>query len=93
MRTVVRTKEGVLELNYMWLPTWIGMNAALKKSVEDKLTDRIVGMEMTEESLDIIDTLVIDCLLGMVPHVDGLRDYLEGLKFIQIKPGDAANQG
>ncbi len=93
MRTVVRTKEGVLELNYMWLPTWIGMNATLKKSVEDKLTDRIVGMEMTEESLDLIDALVIDCLLSMVPHVDGLRDYLEGLKFIQIKPGDAANQG
>ena len=34
MLLVVQTSPGVIELTYMWLPTWLGMNADLKKKVE-----------------------------------------------------------
>lgn len=83
MRTIVQTGPGVLELNWQWLPTWIGMNAILKKDLEDTLKDKIVGREITQESLDEIDTMVIDFIVTKAKGVEGVRDYLDGLKFVQ----------
>jgi hypothetical protein len=84
MRAVVRTAVGVIELNYMWLPTWIGMNGSLKREVEKKLKDLIVGMEMTPENLDTMHEMVVDELVALNPAVDGLREYLDGLKYVRI---------
>ena len=92
MRTVVRTQEGVLELNYMWLPTWIGMNTVIKPEIERELSKKIVGMVMSEDSLDAIHGMVIDHLVDGNPHVEGLRDYLDGLKFVHFK-SNATQQG
>ncbi len=88
MRTVVRTQEGVLELNYMWLPTWIGMNGILKKQLEVELGEKIVGLEMTDDALDLIDQTVIDYLVEQNPHIEGLKDFLDGLKFVHFKMTD-----
>jgi hypothetical protein len=85
MRTVVMTHPGVLELNYLWLPTWIGFNAMLKKKVEELLCDSIVGRVFTEEELDRINDEVIDVLESMYPTVTGLRDFLDGLKFVRFE--------
>jgi hypothetical protein len=84
MRTVVKTQQNVLELNYMWLPTWVGINTVLKQELEDALKDKIVGRPMTEEVLDEIDGMIFDFLEARAPHVEGLRDYLDGLKFVNI---------
>ena len=84
MRTVVVTTPGVLEINFMWLPTWIGSNAVLKKRLEENLRDRVVGRVLSEQSLDEINDLVIDALEELNPSVEGLRDYLDGLKFVKF---------
>lgn len=68
----------------MWLPTWIGSNAMIKKRLEEELSDLIVGRELTEQNLDEIDDLVIDALEELNPSVEGLRDYLDGLKFVKF---------
>lgn len=83
MRTVVRTADGVIELNYIWLPTWIGMNNKIKKELEDRLKDKIVGMPITESTMDDMNDMVIDELVAINPAVDGLRDYLDGLKYVK----------
>lgn len=85
MRAIIRTREGVLELNWMWLPTWVGMNAQLKKAIESELADSVKGKPMTEPVLDEINEMVIDILERKSPHVTGLREYLDGLKFITLK--------
>jgi hypothetical protein len=84
MRAVVRTAKGILELNYMWLPTWIGMNSMIKAKLERELKAKVEGMEMSDENLDAINEMVLDHLEELNPTVDGLRDYLDGLKFVKF---------
>jgi hypothetical protein len=84
MHAVVHTARGVIELNWMWLPTWIGMNANIKKDVEKKLGDLIVGMEITHANLDTMHEMVVDEIVALNPSVEGLREYLDGLKYVRI---------
>lgn len=84
MRCVQLVDEGVLELNYMWLPTWIGQNSTLKKEIEVVLKGKILGRPATEEVLDEAAALVVSYLSNKY-QIEGLFDYLDGLKFVQIK--------
>lgn len=85
MHTVNPTDFGVLELNWMWLPTWVGMNASLQKELEAHLKSRFAGLTTSEADLKKIDEMVFDFIVAKAPHVEGLRDYLDGLKFVTIK--------
>ena len=78
MLLVSRVKEGVYELNYMWLPTCIGMNVKLKQEMEKELSEKAKGKTPEEAS-----ELVLDWLCDHIP-VAGLRDYVDGMKFIQL---------
>lgn len=83
MRFVHLTSPGKLELNSMWLPTWLGLNAAAAKAVMVKLNSKVAGLPATEENLDKINEMVIEVLAEEYPAVEGLRDYLDGLKFVR----------
>jgi hypothetical protein len=82
VRTIVVTGPGIVELNWMWLPTFIGSDAATKKKVEEELRAHVVGKELTEATLDHINDLVVEVLMELHPAVSGLDDYLDGLKFV-----------
>jgi len=82
MRFVTITAPGRLELNYMWLPTWLGMNREMNEALDRHLRTKVIGMEITEDNLDAINELVIDGVLLKYP-IEGLRDYLDGLKFVK----------
>jgi len=84
MRTIVKTEEGVLELNYMWIPTWLGMNGLLKKELEKELADKIVGLPMDDASLDKIDDMVITTLVEKFPNITGLRNLLRALHYVHF---------
>lgn len=81
MRTIVLTDPGVLELNWTWLPTWIGINARLKQELEREISPLVVGREMSAQDLDQLNEQVIDLLVQKCP-LPGFRDYLDGLKFV-----------
>jgi len=93
MRAIVRTADGIIELNYIWLPTWIGMNAKLKKELEDRLKGKIEGMPITEATMDDMNDMVIDELVAINPAVDGLRDYLDGLKYVRYATSNGTSEG
>lgn len=82
MRAIVAVAPGELELNYMMLPTFIGMNAILKKELEVSLKPLIEGQEWTESALDQAHDAVLDFLEKKFPALHGLREYLEALKYI-----------
>jgi len=82
MRAVVAVAPGELELNWTFLPSFIGMNATLKKELEEALKPLIEGQAWTESSLDQAHDAVLDFLEKKFPALRGLRDYLEGLKYI-----------
>jgi hypothetical protein len=68
----------------MWLPTWIGINKAAKDAIESELKSKVAGMPATEDNLDVINELVLEVLEKKYDQVEGLRDYLDGLKFVKI---------
>lgn len=75
-------EPGVLELNYMWLPTFLGMNTRFKQSVEQELAPKVAGRPLDEGLLEELDGLLIDLVTAKFPF-PGLRDYLDALKFVQ----------
>ena len=81
MRAVVRTAPGVLEINWMWLPTFIGMNAQLKKEIEERLAPKLEGRPL-EEALDDAHEMVIEFLVERFPALHGMRDYLDAMKYV-----------
>lgn len=82
MRFVSVPEPGVVELNYTWLPTWIGMNNTLKEQIEQRLGPDFVGRAMTEEVLDELHQRVVALLVEMHPGLPGLRDYLDAIKYV-----------
>ena len=87
MRAVVRTEPGVVDVNWTWLPTFIGMNQALQKKIVDHVTPPVVGKGLAcdEQLLDRLHDMVVDLLVQELPAVEGLREYLDGLKFIRYR--------
>jgi hypothetical protein len=83
MRFVDRTAPGKLELNFMWLPTWVGMNEALIRELEQELSKTIVGKDLTEELLDEAHQTLLQLLVTRFPNAGGLFEYLEGIKFVE----------
>lgn len=82
MRLVIETEPGKLELNYMWLPTWVGMSHPLKKEIEDKIGKDFVGKDLTDETLDEMDEAIIELLQGKFPTIK-FSDYLRALKDVE----------
>ena len=88
MRFVDRTAPGKLELNYMWLPTWIGMNESLIRELEAELSKTIVGQALTDDLLDVAHQQLLGILVEKFPLQRGLFEYLDGIKFV----GNDGNQ-
>jgi len=84
MRVVVVTGPGVVELNWMWLPTWVGMNTQLKAEIDKALRDEIVGKALTEETLDWVHDLVVNFLTTKFPGIRGFQEYFDSLKVIDV---------
>jgi hypothetical protein len=81
VKLIVRAGKGRVELNYMWLPTFIGMNGVLIKEIEEKFSSQLVGKVLTSELLDGVSEQVKEYLAEKFPII-GLWDYLDGLKFV-----------
>jgi hypothetical protein len=59
------------------------MNRELLHRLEQELRACIEGQELTEEALDHFHDLVVEKLVGLFPAIEGLRDFLDGLKYIR----------
>lgn len=82
--TVHIPEQRVLELNYMWLPTFVGMNTELKKEIEGHIKPMVEGKEVCDELLDQLDAEIISFIRGKYPDVQRLDSYLEALRGVHI---------
>ncbi len=82
MRLVVLTGEGTIELNYTWLPTWMGCNAHLTADIERELQHKLVGRVVSEDLLDEAHEYVLAFLCDKHKSFQGLRQYLDGIKAV-----------
>jgi hypothetical protein len=83
MRTVTSPEPGVFEVNWSWLPTFIGMNHKLQERIVAEVTPEILGKPIDDETLDLAHELVIAVIVKEFPRIEGLREYLDGLKFVR----------
>lgn len=83
MKIVQRTGPGGIGLNYMWLPTWIGMNGQLIKEIEQHISPFFVGQPLTDEVLDSAGDAVVVYLSEKFPNLKGILEYLDGLKYVE----------
>lgn len=91
MRTVSSPEPGVFEVNWSWLPTFIGMNQQLQKKIVDEVSPQIVGKSLDDATLELAHDLVIGVIEREFPMIEGLRDYLDGLKFVRyLSDGERA---
>lgn len=85
MRTVVAVEEGVVEVNWMWLPSFIGMNSAVKLELEKELASNIEGCPLTDLVLDRAHDLVVAFLQQKFSSLQGLDDFLNSLKYVHYE--------
>lgn len=82
MRFVIQTEPNVVELNWMWLPTFIGMHSGFKAEMEDHFLKKFKGRNVTPAILDEIHQEIISFLLEKYPR-KGLEKYLDAVKFVE----------
>ena len=82
MRAIIKNKEGHHELNWMWMPSFIGHNRRLKMKMDEKLSEHLVG-----KTLDQCHELILDWIQAEFPRITGLRQYLSGLAHVEDVDG------
>jgi len=75
-------EEGTLELTYMWLPTFIGMNEELKGEIESIIAPLVIGQVLDDELLRKIDEEIIKVIVGKY-SISGLDKYLSALSGVE----------
>jgi hypothetical protein len=76
-----RDNPNIIELNWMWLPVFIGQNNSLLRALHHDLMAEFKEQEITPEILDQLHEYVIQWLCSRVP-VKGLDLYLRGVEGI-----------
>lgn len=82
MKLVVRARDGKLELNWMFLPTFLGMSSITKTQVEQMLEKRFDGRTINETLAREMHNAVVDFLCEKNP-IPGLRKYLLAIEHIE----------
>jgi len=75
----------VIELNWMWLPSFIGQNHYLMDMLQRELTQKFGGQAITDEKLDAIHCFVLNWLQAKF-EIEGVREYLSGIA--RVKQAD-----
>lgn len=89
MRIIHHARDGVIEVKWMWLPTFIGQNYQVMVGLKDFLSKTYPPgkTEITEDLLDDIHSQVIAWLVVRFP-LPGMLEYLKGIEHVQEQPND-----
>ena len=88
MQLFVRTAPGQYELNFMWLPTWLGLNTTVYAELSRELEQVFVpGRVVDNQLLGEAEQVLYQFMARRFPDIEGLQDFLDGLKFVQVKNG------
>jgi hypothetical protein len=72
----------VIELNFMWLPTFIGQNTMILKELRQALGKEFVGKQITEKTLWAMHQRVIQWLEAKFPF-EGVGKYLHAIEEVK----------
>jgi hypothetical protein len=72
----------IVELNFMWLPTFIGQNPVVLKDLRKELEGKFVKKQITEETLWAMHHTIIRWLEAKFPF-DGIGKYLHAIEEVK----------
>jgi hypothetical protein len=72
----------VLELDWMWLPSFIGQDHALMSKLQKELKEKFGGRQIREDTLSAIHQFVLDWLDAQYA-MKGLREYLAAIHHVR----------
>ena len=83
---LVQDNEGVLEVSWMWLPFWLAVHPHMKNELERDMREAGLLNRITnaEEDMDAMHVFVRDRLQELFPHIEGLAEYLDGMKYVTL---------
>jgi len=88
MHLVTHPEPGVLDINFAWLPAFIGMNSATLAAINSQVLvpfcERNVNKPLDEELLNALDREIITWLQTNYATMTGLSDYLDALKYVSF---------
>ncbi len=80
MLTVQLAADGALELNWMWLPTFIGQNYMVMRELEKVWKEKFAGkLQATEEGLREVHEFTLKWLCEKF-KIEGLGAYLRAIE-------------
>ena len=86
MDLVVPSVDGGLEINFSWLPTWLGLNQPMLKVLDAGLQEAFQGRKFTPELMVEMNQKVIELLTQEFPAIKGLDKLLSALAHVRIEP-------
>jgi hypothetical protein len=75
-------EPNVVDLNFMWLPTFIGQNVVMLKELKKEIELEFKGQLLTEETLWAMHHAVIRWLEAKFPF-EGISKYLHAIEEIK----------
>jgi len=83
MLTVQLAKDGALELNWMWLPTFIGQNYPVMRELEKVWRSQFAGkLKLNEEGLREAHEFTLKWLCDKF-KINGLGEYLRAIENVR----------
>lgn len=96
MRAVAVDDKGTLTLNWMWLPTFVGMNRELQRAIGKHLEELAKERGYCADNhhdMDDLHEAVVEFIVTKVPEPLGLREYLNALRYVEDSPDERAYKG
>ena len=85
MLSVIRVEAGVVGINYMWLPTWVGLNSVLLKDLENYVKQKALNKALTEDTLRELHGHVTEYLCQRFPKIRGLKTCLDAIEVVDYE--------
>lgn len=82
----VELVDGAFEVRWTWLPFWLATNPKLKTTLEGELKSivALAGITASEADLDLMHAHVVRRLQELFPQMSGLREFLDGLRKVEL---------
>jgi hypothetical protein len=83
MRLIVQIEPGVAEVNWTWLPSWLGLNSMFLKQLGEHLKPQLLNLRLDQGTLDLGHELAKNYIVSCFPNIEGLAGYLDAIRLVK----------
>ena len=76
---LIANNDGVLELQWAWLPYWMASNPQLRSELERDVRDRMLLNAISIAEIDLLHNYALDALRNRFANVPGAVAVIEAI--------------